>query len=149
MGTVLLLYTLLLLITLFTSISPEVLLGPNVSTEYYVLDPSDANCTTDANKTSSPDVPKAFEWTALGDSYASGVGTSKYIAGSRCLRYDHAYPQLLNLNTEWNPTGMKAFPPDRRKMNFVACSGAETRDVIEWQLLEKPKFGKPDLSFGE
>jgi len=31
---------------------------------------------------------KKFEWTALGDSYASGVGSTNYVDGRRCLRYD-------------------------------------------------------------
>lgn len=29
-----------------------------------------------------------LEWAALGDSYASGVGSERYIDGRRCLRYD-------------------------------------------------------------
>ena len=33
----------------------------------------------------------SFEWTAWGDSYASGVGTGNYIDGRRCLRYEEAY----------------------------------------------------------
>lgn len=37
-----------------------------------------------------------FEWTALGDSYASGVGSTEYVDGRRCLRYDQAWPVLLN-----------------------------------------------------
>jgi hypothetical protein len=29
----------------------------------------------------------SFEWTAIGDSYASGVGSTNYVEGLRCLRY--------------------------------------------------------------
>ena len=38
-----------------------------------------------------------IERTSFGDSYATGVGAGNYIDGYyRCLRYDQAYPVLMN-----------------------------------------------------
>jgi hypothetical protein len=40
---------------------------------------------------------EVLEWTALGDSYASGVGAGDYGSDSyRCMRYDQAYPVQLS-----------------------------------------------------
>lgn len=57
-------------------------------------------------------------YVALGDSYASGVGSGSYTTESgSCLRSTKAYPQL------WT----NAHAPSSFK--FVACSGARTTDV--------------------
>src|SRR3954454_9608653 len=57
-------------------------------------------------------------YVALGDSYASGVGSGSYTSESgSCLRSTKAYPQL------W----VKGHAPSSFK--FVACSGAKTTDV--------------------
>jgi hypothetical protein len=37
----------------------------------------------------------SFEWTAWGDSYASGVGSGNHVYERRCLCYDGAYPELI------------------------------------------------------
>jgi lysophospholipase L1-like esterase len=62
-------------------------------------------------------------YVALGDSYASGVGSGSYtIESGSCLRSTKAYPQL------WT----NAHAPS--SFRFVACSGAKTTDVTANQL---------------
>lgn len=68
---------------------------------------------------------KPFEWTALGDSYASGVGSLTYVDGKRCLRYDLAYPVQMNAD----PT----LSPPESIFNNVVCSGSSTADVTAYQ----------------
>ncbi|HZC71797.1 MAG TPA: SGNH/GDSL hydrolase family protein [Jatrophihabitans sp.] len=72
--------------------------------------------------TSAP-AQAAVNYVALGDSYASGVGSGSYTAESgSCMRSTKAYPQLwANAHT---PTSF----------SFVACSGAKTTDVNANQL---------------
>ena len=65
---------------------------------------------------------QTVEYVALGDSYASGVGTRDYMDdGSDCGRSDSAYPSLLadELGAD---------------LTFAACSGARTGDVLSEQL---------------
>jgi lysophospholipase L1-like esterase len=81
-----------------------------------------------------------LEWTALGDSYASGVGTTNYMEGWRCLRYDDAYPMQLSKDTDLNSDGTV--------LNNCACSGATTEDVVLYQLLDKETKGIPNWSYG-
>jgi lysophospholipase L1-like esterase len=62
-------------------------------------------------------------YVALGDSYASGVGSGSYTTESgSCLRSTKAYPQL------WT----NAHAPS--SFRFAACSGAKTTDVNANQL---------------
>lgn len=62
-------------------------------------------------------------YVALGDSYASGVGSGSYTSESgSCLRSTRAYPQLWT-----NGHAPSSF-------RFVACSGAKTTDVTANQL---------------
>ena len=70
----------------------------------------------------APASAQAIEYVALGDSYASGVGTRDYIDdGSDCSRSELAYPALL--------------AADRgADLDFAACSGATTADVLNQQL---------------
>ena len=64
----------------------------------------------------------ATSYVALGDSYASGVGTREYDQGSGgCQRSPHAYPVLGAARTG-------------DSLTFVACSGATTADVTANQL---------------
>ncbi|KAI9794422.1 MAG: hypothetical protein M1816_005492 [Peltula sp. TS41687] len=92
-----------------------------------------------------------FEWTALGDSYASGVGSTNYVDGRRCLRYDQAYPVLLNEDKE--------LADGEHIFNNVVCSGAHYNDVEDyqfydedktnqpnWQFTPRPKFGNPQMA---
>ncbi len=61
-------------------------------------------------------------YVALGDSYASGVGTRSYINdGTSCQRSTYAYPYLLAQQKGYT-------------LNFKACSGATTSTVTSSQL---------------
>lgn len=65
---------------------------------------------------------QTFEYVALGDSYASGVGTRSYIDdGTGCDRSTLAYPSLYAAATGAD-------------LDFAACSGATTGDVLSGQL---------------
>jgi hypothetical protein len=64
----------------------------------------------------------ADNYVALGDSYSSGVGTNSYTLSSSCLRSTYAYPYLLS---QQRPN---------TSLNFVACSGAKTTDVMANQI---------------
>lgn len=62
-------------------------------------------------------------YVALGDSYASGLGSGSYTAESgSCHRSTKAYPQL------WANTHAPS------SFSFMACSGAKTGDVVASQL---------------
>jgi lysophospholipase L1-like esterase len=64
----------------------------------------------------------AGKFVALGDSYASGTGAGSYGDSGSCKRSANAYAQL------WaNSHAPAAF-------SFVACSGAETADVLAGQV---------------
>ena len=60
-------------------------------------------------------------YVALGDSYSSGVGTNHYDLSSSCSRSSLAYPALV--------AAAKGY-----SLNFQACSGATTVDVINNQV---------------
>ncbi len=61
-------------------------------------------------------------YTALGDSYASGVGTRSYLSdGTSCQRSQYAYPKLVA--TRVGAT-----------LTFAACGGARVNDVLTGQL---------------
>ncbi|MGH3978716.1 MAG: SGNH/GDSL hydrolase family protein [Pseudonocardiaceae bacterium] len=67
--------------------------------------------------------PLPVDYVALGDSYASGVGTRTYDPGSgSCLRSPAAYPEL------WAGTHEVA------SFVFEACSGATTEELLAGQL---------------
>jgi lysophospholipase L1-like esterase len=62
-------------------------------------------------------------YTAIGDSYSSGVGTRTYYSdGTSCYRSPYAYPVL-----DANQIGAATFV-------FAACAGAKTSDVLNTQL---------------
>jgi lysophospholipase L1-like esterase len=62
-------------------------------------------------------------YVALGDSYASGVGTDDYISdGTSCDRSPEGYP------------GLWAAAHGAASFDLAACSGAETSDVLSGQL---------------
>ncbi|KAI2629985.1 SGNH hydrolase-type esterase domain-containing protein [Hypoxylon sp. NC1633] len=82
-----------------------------------------------------------FEWTALGDSYSSGVGAGEYTWTSyRCLRYDHAYPVLTNGDTR--------LPEGDHHFNNVVCSGSNTADVQAYQFFDEDTSGQPTWQYG-
>ena len=74
-----------------------------------------------ATVVSTPASAAAPDYAALGDSYSSGVGTNNY-DGSSCKRSPRSYPRL------WADSHAVA------SFQFVACSGATTREVISGQL---------------
>ena len=64
----------------------------------------------------------AGKYVALGDSYSSGTGAGSYGSSGSCKRSANSYPQL------WaNANAPSSFV-------FVACSGAETGDVLASQI---------------
>lgn len=71
------------------------------------------------------------EWTAMGDSYASGVGAGPQPADdtNRCFRFPNAYPVVVQAKLQPNPS----------KFNNVACSGNTFQQIRENELLDKPK----------
>lgn len=72
-----------------------------------------------------------LEWTAMGDSYASGVGAGHQPADdtNRCFRFPNAYPVVVQ-------AGLKPVP---LKFNNVACSGNTFKQIKEKELLDKPE----------
>lgn len=61
-------------------------------------------------------------YVALGDSYSSGTGTRSYFSdGTSCQRSVYAYPALIATSRGY-------------ALNFRACSGATTADVMNLQL---------------
>ncbi|KAK6844306.1 hypothetical protein PG995_014416 [Apiospora arundinis] len=82
-----------------------------------------------------------FEWTALGDSYSSGVGAGTYTPTCyRCLRYDQAYPVLMN--------GDGRLPKGDHQFNNVVCSGSNTKEVEDYQFYDEDTSGKPSWQYG-
>ncbi len=70
----------------------------------------------------TPAYAAAPAYTALGDSYSSGVGTREYYSDSGgCQRSPHAYPVL-------DAARLGA------ALTFAACSGAKVPDVLNGQL---------------
>jgi lysophospholipase L1-like esterase len=62
------------------------------------------------------------QYVALGDSFSSGVGTGSYTLSSSCRRGVFAYPWLV------------AQQRANTSLTFVACSGADTADVMTSQI---------------
>jgi lysophospholipase L1-like esterase len=72
--------------------------------------------------TALPANAAATAYTALGDSYSSGVGTRSYYAdGTSCQRSSYAYPVL-------DAAAIGA------ALSFAACSGSRVDDVLSGQL---------------
>lgn len=64
-------------------------------------------------------------YSALGDSYASGVGSGTYDPSNpECEKSNNAYSQVFN----------KEHKKSIEHFNFLACSGAKTEDVKDKQL---------------
>ena len=85
--------------------------------------------------------PKGLEWTALGDSYASGVGSTTYLQGRRCLRYDQAYPMQMNGDDNLGNTKDHLF-------NNVVCSGAHASDIEAYQFYDEDRRNQPNWQYG-
>ncbi len=65
--------------------------------------------------------PLAVNYVALGDSYASGTGAGSYGNSGSCYRSANAYAPL------WASS-------HGATLSFVACSGADTADVLNSQV---------------
>lgn len=87
-----------------------------------------------------------FWWTALGDSYASGVGSGNYIDGRRCLRYNQAYPVQMQGN---NDLGRGTTTDNQRLFQNCVCSGAEVDDVAKYQLLDQDLSSAPSWQYSK
>ncbi|KAB5586287.1 SGNH hydrolase-type esterase domain-containing protein [Coniochaeta sp. 2T2.1] len=84
-----------------------------------------------------------FEWTALGDSYASGAGAGDYMSDSyRCLRYHNAYPNLINYGSS-----TRRLPDGQHTFHYAACSGSSTSDVQTYQLVDQDSWRKPNFQY--
>ncbi|KAI4270768.1 MAG: hypothetical protein L6R38_007018 [Xanthoria sp. 2 TBL-2021] len=78
---------------------------------------------------------RAFrEWTAMGDSYASGVGAGPQPPDdtNRCFRFPNSYPAVLQ-------KGEGALDPTPEKWNNVACSGNTFDQILDNEFLDEPK----------
>ncbi|MCJ1252740.1 hypothetical protein MMC24_000546 [Lignoscripta atroalba] len=94
--------------------------------------------------------PGIIQWTAIGDSYATGVGVGDSLEWARCVRYSDAYPLLMNVDKR-----MPGKSEDRRIWN-CACSGATGQDILDNQFLDvptaspiygaRPEFGAPQIA---
>lgn len=88
---------------------------------------------------SSSFVPNAItEWTAMGDSYASGIGAGALPQDdpNHCFRCSNAYPELVQ-------SGQGSLQPNPEKFNFVACSGAKFSEILDWQTNNFDRPGRP------
>ena len=76
-------------------------------------------------------LPMIREWTAMGDSYASGLGAGPRITmlDNNCFRQEGAYPFQLN----------EGFGKQSPTFNFVACSGATFQEILDDQFLDTPQ----------
>ncbi|KAK4505500.1 hypothetical protein PRZ48_003463 [Zasmidium cellare] len=83
-----------------------------------------------------------FEWTAWGDSYASGVGAGNYVDGRRCLRYAGAYPVEISVDSN-NLIASQG----GGKFNNVVCSGAKVEDVEAYQFFTEDAGAEPDWQY--
>jgi hypothetical protein len=108
------------------------------ATSVYALPAEQLNSRDNFLRTRSP----SFEWTAWGDSYASGVGAGRYLDGRRCLRYEEAYPIWINDDPDHLLEGSGG------KFNNVVCSGAKAEEVEEFQFYNtQPDYGQPTWQF--
>jgi hypothetical protein len=100
--------------------------------------------------------PNITEWTAIGDSYATGVGSGTVDEFRRCFRFSGAYPRLMN-DDPWGRLNGGLNRGDQPPiLNNVACSGAETKDILGEQFRDdegsdiqygkRPPFGNPKFA---
>ena len=93
----------------------------------------------DRAKRESAGAAKAFnaeiyEWTAMGDSYAAGIGAGaeypRYGLRDKCFRFNQSYPQLLQ---------QQSLIPKPQILNFEACCGNTFQEIIDNQLNPREK----------
>ena len=88
---------------------------------------------------SSSSLNEIREWTAMGDSYASGIGAGALPQGpdpDHCFRCSNSYPRIMQ-------SGPGSLDPAPQKFNFVACSGATFKEIFGHQLAEQDRPGRP------
>lgn len=97
-----------------------------------------------------PDKPEDFV-VALGDSYASGEGAGDYapwsdnsgstrIARNNCHQSANAWIRKTVLPGQWTPIGALADSGDPGlDFHFLACSGAETQNLLPYYTVGTPK----------
>ena len=79
------------------------------------------------------------EWTAMGDSYASGIGAGALPQDpdpDNCFRCGSSYPRIMQ-------SGPGSLQPNPGQFNFVACSGAKFDEIGRYQLLDRAFIGRP------
>ena len=79
------------------------------------------------------------EWTAMGDSYASGIGAGALPQDpdpDNCFRCGNSYPRIMQ-------SGPGSLQPNPGRFNFVACSGAKFDEIGTYQLLNRAFPGRP------
>ena len=79
------------------------------------------------------------EWTAMGDSYAAGIGAGALPQEpdpDHCFRSGNSYPRIMQ-------SGPGSLQPNPGRFNFVACSGAKFDEIGTWQLLDRALRGRP------
>ena len=114
----------------------------------------------DNNEFDPTDLSFITRLAAIGDSYSAGIGAGKrlgsildalnsqggefpiisvtllaisasrtksYLIDWACSRYDHAYPYLVNSDPSLGD-------PSKRTFQFLSCSGALSKDVLEKQI---------------
>ncbi len=88
---------------------------------------SDKSRSLKARATSDPwDFTWIHNYTALGDSYAAGIGAGNASSGSGdavCSRYDGAFPVILN-----------SYLNNLQAFQFIACTGDTSNDVVTKQI---------------
>ena len=80
--------------------------------------------------TADPDDPSdqgwVKRWSAIGDSYAAGIGAGT-VLDAPCARYDLSYPYLMNYDSRLSSNPSRGF-------NFLACSGATSPEIAKDQV---------------
>ena len=79
------------------------------------------------------------EWTAMGDSYAAGIGAGALPQDpdpDNCFRCGNSYPKIMQ-------SGPGSLQPNPGRFNFVACSGAKFDEIGAYQLLDRAVRGRP------
>ncbi|KAI9858932.1 MAG: hypothetical protein M1813_007234 [Trichoglossum hirsutum] len=81
-----------------------------------------------------------FQWTAIGDSWTTGVSWSKstsWNGQADCFRYNQAWPAQMSTDSSWTDA--------EQEFTFAACAGARLPDAKAKQL---PAAGTPSLLIG-
>ena len=80
------------------------------------------------------DASAITEWTAMGDSYASGIGAGPQNPNEEyfgCFRFPLAYPPTLQ-------SGDGSLQPNPLTWNNVACSGNTFQEIMDKEFLDQP-----------